>query len=107
MTPAAARVAERGNIRQAAGTATPIPVYPLTQEHLPHFMSSTNEPRCTAATVTSFGHLPVPGRPGVYFIPHQLVQMDGAPCGVTESAAAGTGRVASTSAAAGRERLSH
>jgi len=70
-------------------------------------MSSTNEPRCTAATVTSFGHLPVPGRPGIYFIPHRLAQMDGAPCGVTESAAAGTGRVASTSAAAGRERLSH
>jgi len=70
-------------------------------------MSSTNESRCTAATVTSFGHLPVPGRPGVYFIPHRLVQMDGAPCGVAAaSAAAGTGRVASTAAEAGRERLS-
>ncbi|OSX71168.1 hypothetical protein BU14_0582s0004 [Porphyra umbilicalis] len=107
MTPAAARVAARGNGRQAAGTAAPIPVYPLAQVHRPHFMSSTNESRCTAATVTSFGHLPVPGRPGVYFIPHRLVQMDGAPCGVAAaSAAAGTGRVASTAAEAGRERLS-
>jgi len=107
MTPAAARVAARGNGRQAAGTAAPIPAYPLAQVHRPHFMSSTNESRCTAATVTSFGHLPVPGRPGVYFIPHRLVQMDGAPCGVAAaSAAAGTGRVASTASEAGRERLS-
>lgn len=72
------------------GTPSPSPAptvipYSLESVHKPHFLASTNRSSCTASSVTSVAHLPVPNRPGVFLIPHSLVRMDGAVCSATRA----------------------
>lgn len=72
------------------GTPSPSPKptiipYSLESVHKPHFLASINKSSCSASSVTSVAHLPVPNRPGVFLIPHSLVRMDGAVCAATRA----------------------
>lgn len=72
------------------GTPSPSPEptiipYSLESVHKPHYLASTNTSSCSASTVTSVAHVPVPNRPGVFLIPHSLVRMDGAVCSATRA----------------------
>lgn len=72
------------------GTPTPLPEpsvipYSLESVHKPHFLASANKSSCSASSVTSVAHVPVPNRPGVFFIPHSLIRMDGSVCSATRA----------------------
>ncbi|GAB0490594.1 hypothetical protein MMPV_001831 [Pyropia vietnamensis] len=73
-----------GAIPSPTPKPTVIP-YSLESVHKPHFLASSNMSSCSASSVTSVAHLEVPNRPGVFFIPHSLVRMDGVVCAATRA----------------------
>lgn len=64
------------------GTPSPTPSrvpYPLSKVHGTHFRVA-NKVGCRADTRRTGGHVAVPGRPGVYLIPHAVTRLDGLDC---------------------------
>ncbi|GAB0489891.1 hypothetical protein MMPV_001117 [Pyropia vietnamensis] len=66
----------------SSGTPSPTPSrvpYPLSRVHGTHFRVA-NKVGCRADTRRTGGHVAVPGRPGVYLIPHAVTRLDGSNC---------------------------